>query len=45
MKRLQNLWEQWGRDAAWGLLLYLMILVTLFFVFARGEASFIYAAF
>jgi hypothetical protein len=42
---LQQLWEQAGRDLVWGLILYLMALATLFFIFAQGQANFIYTAF
>jgi len=45
MSRLKQLWDSYGRDAAWGVLLYTLLMIALFFIFARGEANFIYVAF
>jgi len=35
----------WLLSLGWGFLLYLLAVVTLFFIFAQAESSFIYMAF
>ena len=37
--------RNWIHDLSWGLFLYFLVLLVLFFVFAQTESNFIYIAF